>query len=63
MCYGPIGHGRSNGGVRGCKASVFEGGIRVPGIIQFPAEITEHRDIDVMFERGVISLAIGFQIV
>lgn len=46
-CFGPIGQGRSNGGLRGCKASIWEGGIRVPGIIEFPAEISEHRNIDI----------------
>ena len=33
----------STGGLRGCKGSLFEGGIRVPGIIEWPAVIHENR--------------------
>eukprot|EP00040_Diaphanoeca_grandis_P035796 m.225944 g.225944 ORF g.225944 m.225944 type:complete len:641 (-) comp33473_c0_seq1:242-2164(-) len=46
-CSGPLGKGRSNGGLRGCKASIFEGGIRVPGIIQWPAMINGNRKTQV----------------
>jgi arylsulfatase A-like enzyme len=47
MCGGPIGVGRSNAGLRGCKASVWEGGIRVPGIVEWPAGIASHRSTTV----------------
>ena len=33
----------STGGLRQCKASLFEGGIRVPGILEWPARITANR--------------------
>ena len=36
--------GRSTGGVRGCKASAWEGGIRVPGFVVWPGMISEHRE-------------------
>ena len=34
-------------GLRQCKASIFEGGIRVPGIVEWPAQIQEQRNISV----------------
>ena len=36
----------STGKFRGRKRSLYEGGIRVPGIIEWPGVITEHREID-----------------
>jgi arylsulfatase A-like enzyme len=45
-CSGP--HARSSdqatNGLRQCKASLFEGGIRVPGILEWPAVIKSHRE-------------------
>jgi len=41
-------HGRtrgSTGGLRGRKRSLFEGGIRVPGLLEWPARITEPRTV------------------
>ena len=32
------------GGVRGCKASYWEGGIRVPGFLVWPDKISVHRE-------------------
>ncbi len=32
---------------RGRKRSLYEGGVRVPGIIEYPARFSEHREIDV----------------
>ena len=43
MCGG-VNTGRSTGGVRGCKASAWEGGIRVPGFLVYPAKIASHRE-------------------
>jgi arylsulfatase A-like enzyme len=37
----------SSGGLRGAKASLWEGGIRVPAIIEWPARITSPRTSDV----------------
>ena len=34
----------STGGLRGWKGSLYEGGIRVPGIIEWPRMITENRE-------------------
>ncbi len=39
---GPTKHG-SNGGLRGYKGSLWEGGVRVPAIIEWPAEIKQPR--------------------
>ena len=45
-CSGP--HARSSNqatnGLRQCKASLFEGGIRMPGILEWPAMIKSHRE-------------------
>lgn len=41
---GGIRTGRSTGGLRGCKSSTWEGGVRVPGIVEWPAVIKEHLD-------------------
>jgi arylsulfatase A-like enzyme len=38
MCGG-VDVGRSTGGVRGCKASGWEGGIRVPGFLVWPGKV------------------------
>ncbi len=35
----------STNGLRQCKASLFEGGIRVPSILEWPARIRSHREI------------------
>ncbi len=35
---------RSTNGMRQCKASLFEGGIRVPGILEWPARIQQNRE-------------------
>ena len=47
---GPEGaHGKapgSTGGLRGRKRSLFEGGIRVPGILVWPDKITQPRTVD-----------------
>lgn len=46
-------HGGSSGGLRGAKGSVFEGGIRVPGIIAWPAGLpagTEFADPGMMMD-------------
>ncbi len=32
---------------RGRKRSLYEGGVRVPGIIEYPAKFKEHREVDV----------------
>jgi arylsulfatase A-like enzyme len=34
----------STNGMRQCKASLYEGGIRVPGILEWPAMVKQHRD-------------------
>ena len=42
--------GRSQGSVgdlRGRKRSLYEGGIRVPGLIEWPAFIKDHKEIDI----------------
>ncbi len=36
----------STGGLRGQKGSIWEGGLRVPGIIEWPARVTSPRRID-----------------
>lgn len=36
----------STGGLRGKKGNLYEGGLRVPAIIEWPGTITEHRVID-----------------
>ncbi|MCD6303588.1 MAG: sulfatase-like hydrolase/transferase, partial [Planctomycetes bacterium] len=36
----------STGGLRGRKRSLFEGGIRVPGLLEWPAKVRKHRVID-----------------
>jgi hypothetical protein len=47
FCSEPLGQGRSNGGVRGCKASIWEGGVRVPGILHWPKGIATNLVTDV----------------
>jgi len=37
----------SAGPFRGRKRSLYEGGVRVPGIIEYPARLKEHKKIDV----------------
>lgn len=37
----------STGGLRGAKGSVWEGGLRVPALIEWPARLTEHRVIHI----------------
>jgi len=37
----------NNGGLRGKKGSLWEGGIRVPGILEWPARVTKPRTTDV----------------
>ena len=37
----------STGGLRGRKRSLFEGGVRVPGLLQWPARITKPRTTEV----------------
>lgn len=39
-------NGGSTGGMRGTKGSVFEGGIRVPSVVSWPAQIAPGRDFD-----------------
>lgn len=34
------------GGFKGRKGSLYEGGVRVPGILEWPAKIKEHRETD-----------------
>jgi arylsulfatase A-like enzyme len=36
----------SAGIFRGRKRSLYEGGVRVPGIIEYPARFTKHREVD-----------------
>ncbi|MFP4621039.1 MAG: sulfatase [Bacteroidales bacterium] len=36
----------STGGLRGRKGTLFEGGVRVPGILEWPAQIDEPRETD-----------------
>ena len=43
---GPDKKPATTAGLKGRKHSLFEGGIRVPGIIEWPAEITENRVSD-----------------
>ena len=38
---------RSTGGLRGRKRSLFEGGVRVPGLLEWPARIAKARQSDV----------------
>merc|ERR1719476_1297570 len=38
----PSGQNSATNGLRQCKASLFEGGIRVPGFIHWPEVITKH---------------------
>ncbi|MPZ17838.1 MAG: sulfatase-like hydrolase/transferase [Luteitalea sp.] len=40
----PVG---STGGLKGKKGDLWEGGIRVPGIIEWPSRITTHRTTDI----------------
>jgi len=40
-------HQGSAGPFRGRKRSLYEGGVRVPGIIEFPAKLEKHREIEV----------------
>jgi arylsulfatase A-like enzyme len=42
---GPRGGG-STGGLRGAKGNIFEGGIRVPGLVEWPARITSGQSTD-----------------
>lgn len=45
---GPEGRGRgSSGGLRGRKGSLWEGGVRVPTIIEWPSVVTRNRITDV----------------
>jgi arylsulfatase A-like enzyme len=37
----------STGGLRGKKGNLYEGGIRVPALMEWPARLKEHRRIDV----------------
>ena len=38
---------QATNGLRQCKQSLFEGGIRVPGIVEWPAKIKKHRNISI----------------
>lgn len=40
----PVG---ATGGLRGRKNQVYEGGLRVPGLIEWPARLKEHRVVDI----------------
>ena len=42
------------GGLRGSKNTMYEGGLRVPGIIEWPARITEGRQTD--FPAGTVDM-------
>ena len=48
----PPSSGRVENPLRGQKATMYEGGIRVPGVIEWPAKISSHRISDV---NGVTS--------
>ena len=48
--YGPD----TMGGLRGAKNTMYEGGLRVPGIIEWPARITEGRVTD--FPAGTVDI-------
>lgn len=37
----------STNGLRGRKRSLFEGGVRVPGLLEWPAKIKKHRKVDI----------------
>lgn len=37
----------STGGLRGKKAELYEGGIRVPSIIEWPAQLEDHEEVNV----------------
>ncbi len=49
---GPPGNGSSNGPLRGFKATVFEGGVRVPFLVKWPGRIPA----GVVYRHPVISL-------
>ena len=38
---------QATNGLRQCKQSLFEGGIRVPGIVEWPAKIKKHKNISI----------------
>ena len=41
---GYLPNGEYFNGLRQCKGSIFEGGVRVPGIFEWPAQIHSHRE-------------------
>jgi arylsulfatase A-like enzyme len=43
---GPIGQTRFNGGMRGTKGTVYEGGIRVPCFLRWPGKLTPGATVD-----------------